>query len=149
MAYPQAPIEYDLYMEHPRGISAKGARAKDYALKLLGNVYGQKQGGRVCGTSISRPSSSMSWDSLSRRSINASSIKDLQSLSATLMMALRWTSTARTWTTSFRSSWMPSSKSKTWVIPTTMWASTSSANLMEPSTSSRLHSLTRSLLTAD
>ncbi|KAL7523193.1 hypothetical protein ACHAWF_000419 [Thalassiosira exigua] len=47
MAYPQAPIECDLYMELPHGISAKGASAKDYALKLLANIYGQKQGGRV------------------------------------------------------------------------------------------------------
>ncbi|KAL7530988.1 hypothetical protein ACHAWF_008366 [Thalassiosira exigua] len=47
MAYPQAPIECDLYMDLPHGISVKGASAKDYALKLLANVYGQKQGGRV------------------------------------------------------------------------------------------------------
>ncbi|KAL7530620.1 hypothetical protein ACHAWF_003450, partial [Thalassiosira exigua] len=34
-------------MELPHGISIKGASAKDYALKLLVNVYGQKKGGRV------------------------------------------------------------------------------------------------------
>ena len=47
MAYPQAPIECDLYMDLPHGINVKGASSKDYALRLLANVYGQKQGGRV------------------------------------------------------------------------------------------------------
>ena len=47
MAYPQAPIECDLYMDLPHGISVKGKNSKDYTLKLLANVYGQKQGGRV------------------------------------------------------------------------------------------------------
>ena len=47
MAYPQAPIECDLYMDLPHGVSVKGGNSKDYALKLLQNVYGQKQGGRV------------------------------------------------------------------------------------------------------
>ncbi|KAL7525296.1 hypothetical protein ACHAWF_001294, partial [Thalassiosira exigua] len=47
MAYTLAPIECDLYMDLPHGILVKGASAKDYALKCLANVYGQKQGGRV------------------------------------------------------------------------------------------------------
>ncbi len=47
MAYPQAPIECDLYMDLSHGISVKGTRSHDYALKLIKNLYGQKQGGRV------------------------------------------------------------------------------------------------------
>ena len=47
MAYPQAPIECNLYMDLPHGVLVKGGNLKDYALKILQNVYGQKQGGRV------------------------------------------------------------------------------------------------------
>ena len=46
LAYPQAPVECDLYMEVPRGFEIKGDR-KRYALKLTKNLYGQKQAGRV------------------------------------------------------------------------------------------------------
>ena len=47
MAYPQAPIECNLYMDLPHGITDKGGNSCDYALRLLANVYGQKQAGRV------------------------------------------------------------------------------------------------------
>jgi hypothetical protein len=47
MAYPQAPIEMDMYMELPTGIHTKHGNSKDHVLKLLANIYGQKQAGRV------------------------------------------------------------------------------------------------------
>ncbi len=47
MAYPQAPIECDMYMELPEGIQVSEGDSKDYVLKLLKNIYGQKQVGRV------------------------------------------------------------------------------------------------------
>ncbi len=47
MAYPQAPIETDIYMELPQGIQTKTGNSKDHALKLLKNIYGQKQARRV------------------------------------------------------------------------------------------------------
>ena len=47
MAYPQAPIEMDMYMELPQGIQTKHGNSKDHVLKLLRNIYGQKQAGRV------------------------------------------------------------------------------------------------------
>jgi len=47
MAYPQAPIEMDMYMELPQGIVVKGADSKQHVLKLLANIYDQKQDGRV------------------------------------------------------------------------------------------------------
>jgi hypothetical protein len=47
LAYTQAPIERELYMAIPRGIELEGANKGDYVLKLLKNLYGQKQGGRV------------------------------------------------------------------------------------------------------
>jgi hypothetical protein len=47
MAYPQAPIEMDIYMELPRGIQTAHGNFKDHVLKLEKNIYGQKQAGCV------------------------------------------------------------------------------------------------------
>ena len=46
LAYPQADIECDMYMEIPKGFEIDGNR-KDYVLQLKKNLYGQKQAGRV------------------------------------------------------------------------------------------------------
>jgi hypothetical protein len=46
MAYLQAPIEMDIYMELPIGIHTKHGNFKDHVLKLLANIYYiQKQAG--------------------------------------------------------------------------------------------------------
>ncbi len=47
MAYPQAPIEMDMYMELPTCIHTKHGNSKDHILKLLANIYEQKQAGHV------------------------------------------------------------------------------------------------------
>jgi hypothetical protein len=47
MAYPQAPIEMDMYMELPTGIHTKHGNSKDHVLKLLANIHRQKQAGHV------------------------------------------------------------------------------------------------------
>jgi hypothetical protein len=47
MAYPQAPIEMDIYMELPQGIQTKHGTSKDHLLKLEKNIYDQKQAGHV------------------------------------------------------------------------------------------------------
>jgi hypothetical protein len=47
MAYPQAPIKMDMYMELPTGVYTKHGNSKDHVLKLLANIYGQKQASRV------------------------------------------------------------------------------------------------------
>jgi hypothetical protein len=47
LAYPQADIEFDMYMELPQGIETKHGNGKTHVLKLLKNLYGQKQAGRV------------------------------------------------------------------------------------------------------
>ena len=47
MAHPQAPIEMGMYVELPQGIKTKHGNSKDHVLKLLQNIYGQKQAGRV------------------------------------------------------------------------------------------------------
>jgi Reverse transcriptase (RNA-dependent DNA polymerase) len=46
LAYPQADIECDLYMEIPFGFEFEGNR-ETHVLKLKKNLYGQKQAGRV------------------------------------------------------------------------------------------------------
>jgi hypothetical protein len=47
MAYPQAPIEMDIYMELPQGIQTAHRNSKDHVLKLEKNIYSQKQAGCV------------------------------------------------------------------------------------------------------
>jgi hypothetical protein len=48
MAFPQANVERELYMEIPKGVRLQGVtNNKDYVLQLVRNLYGQKQTGRV------------------------------------------------------------------------------------------------------
>jgi hypothetical protein len=48
LAFPQAPIEREIYMEIPKGVKMSyGDDPKDIVLKLNRNVYGRKQAGRV------------------------------------------------------------------------------------------------------
>ena len=47
LAYPQAPIEREIYMKIPRGMEIGGKDKNDFVLKLHRNIYGQKQAGRV------------------------------------------------------------------------------------------------------
>ena len=46
-AYPQAPIETDMYMELPKGIETRHGSSTDHVLMLLSNLYSQKQAGHV------------------------------------------------------------------------------------------------------
>jgi hypothetical protein len=45
-AYPQAPAEVELYVSIPRGCIVDG-KEDEWCLKVLNNIYGQKQAGRV------------------------------------------------------------------------------------------------------
>jgi hypothetical protein len=47
MAYPQAPVDRDMYMEIPKGYVLSFGVAKDFVLKIHKNIYGQKKAGRV------------------------------------------------------------------------------------------------------
>jgi hypothetical protein len=47
MAYPQAPIKMDIYMELPQGIQTKHTTSKDHVLKMEKNIYDQKQARRI------------------------------------------------------------------------------------------------------
>jgi hypothetical protein len=46
LAFPQADVECDIYMEVPPGFNVKGEKKK-YCLKLKKNIYGTKQAGRI------------------------------------------------------------------------------------------------------
>ncbi len=50
MAYPQALIKMEIYMDLPQGIQTAHGNSKDHVLKLEKNIYGQKQAGRVRGS---------------------------------------------------------------------------------------------------
>jgi hypothetical protein len=47
LAFPQADVECDLYMELPRGLKFDGMHRSTHCIKLIKNLYGQKQAGRV------------------------------------------------------------------------------------------------------
>ena len=46
-AFPQAPVERELYMKIPKGLKLAGKDSENYVLKLHKNTYGQKNAGRV------------------------------------------------------------------------------------------------------
>jgi hypothetical protein len=48
MAFPQAPVERDLYMEIPKGVQLENSKnTRDYVLRIIKDLYGQKQAGWV------------------------------------------------------------------------------------------------------
>ncbi len=64
MAYPQAPVEMDIYMELPQGIKTATGNSKGHVLKLLKNIYGQKQAGRVWNSFLVNKLTSFCYTSL-------------------------------------------------------------------------------------
>ena len=46
LAYPQAPVETETYIEIPKGFEFEGSR-RSHALRLLRNIYGSRSAGRV------------------------------------------------------------------------------------------------------
>jgi hypothetical protein len=55
LAYPQAPVEHDLYMLLPKSFSNQGVdNPKDYVLHIHRNIYGQKQAGNTTNVFSSR-----------------------------------------------------------------------------------------------
>ena len=47
MAYTQAPIKCDMYLQLPDRIETESSSSRTHVVKLLRNVYGQKQAGKV------------------------------------------------------------------------------------------------------
>ena len=54
LAFPQAPVEKEIYMKIPKGFEVTGSNSEDYVLRLNRNVYGQKQAGRVWNKYLER-----------------------------------------------------------------------------------------------
>ena len=48
MAYTQAPIDCKMYMTLSQGVSTWFGHAKNYVLRLVNNIYWQKQAGLYC-----------------------------------------------------------------------------------------------------
>jgi Reverse transcriptase (RNA-dependent DNA polymerase) len=46
-AYPQAPVEQDLYIDVTKGCHISSEDTSKWALQVLRNIYGQKQAGKV------------------------------------------------------------------------------------------------------
>ena len=46
-AYPQAPIEYDLFMDLPKGFNTKDSDGWTHVLQLIKNLYGQNRDGCI------------------------------------------------------------------------------------------------------
>ena len=47
LAFPQAPVERELYMKIPTVFEIENGKNLDYVLKIHRNIYGQKQAGQV------------------------------------------------------------------------------------------------------
>jgi hypothetical protein len=47
LSYPQAPIEFDMYMNLPKGVHMPSGNTNIHVFKLLKNLYGQRKAGRV------------------------------------------------------------------------------------------------------
>ena len=53
LAYPQAEVDVDIYMKLPKGFEIPNSQGKEkHCLKLLKNIYGLKQAGRVWNTHL-------------------------------------------------------------------------------------------------
>ena len=61
LAYPQAPVDCDLYMRIPKGFTIDGVTRETHALKLLKNLYGQKQAGRVWNQHLHQTLIDLGW----------------------------------------------------------------------------------------
>ena len=63
MAFPQAPIQMPLYMNNPKGYKTpKDDNNRPMALKLIRNIYGQKQGPKVLGDFLHQGSTKASFE---------------------------------------------------------------------------------------
>ncbi len=62
LAYPQAKVECDLYMKIPKGFEIQGKTRQTHALKLIQNLYGQKQAGRIWNQHLHDKLLSLGWE---------------------------------------------------------------------------------------
>jgi hypothetical protein len=62
LAYPQADVETDIYMQIPKGFEIEGKTRKTHVLKLIKNLYGQKQAGRVWNQHLHEKLLKLGWE---------------------------------------------------------------------------------------
>jgi Reverse transcriptase (RNA-dependent DNA polymerase) len=61
LPYPQADVECNLYMKIPKGFTVKGGSQTTHVIKLLKNLYGQKQAGRVWNQHLHKILIKLGW----------------------------------------------------------------------------------------
>jgi Reverse transcriptase (RNA-dependent DNA polymerase) len=61
LAYPQADVECDIYMQIPKGFELEGKTRDTHVLKLIKNLYGQKQAGHVWNKHLHDNLIDMGW----------------------------------------------------------------------------------------
>jgi Reverse transcriptase (RNA-dependent DNA polymerase) len=61
LAYPQADVEYDFFMKIPKGFEIDGKTRSTHVLKLVKNLYGQKQARRVWNQHLHGALLDMGW----------------------------------------------------------------------------------------
>ncbi len=62
LAYPQADVETDIYMQIPKGFEIEGKTRQTHVLKLIKNLYGQKQAGRVWNQHLHDKLINLGWE---------------------------------------------------------------------------------------
>ena len=62
LAYPQAEVECDLFMQIPKGFEIEGKSRLTHVLQLIKNLYGQKQAGRVWNQHLHERLIKMGWE---------------------------------------------------------------------------------------
>jgi Reverse transcriptase (RNA-dependent DNA polymerase) len=61
LAYPQARVECDLYMKIPKGFKIGRGTNQTHVLKLLQNLYGQKQAGCIWNKHLHKHLVELGW----------------------------------------------------------------------------------------
>ena len=61
LAYPQADVECDIYMKIPRDFTIEGKDRRTHVLKLIKNLYGQKQAGRIWNQHLHNSLLELGW----------------------------------------------------------------------------------------
>jgi Reverse transcriptase (RNA-dependent DNA polymerase) len=61
LAYPQAPVKCPLYMKIPKGFQIPNGNRNTDVLRILRNLYGQKQAGRVWNQHLHQRLLELGW----------------------------------------------------------------------------------------
>ena len=62
LAYPQAEVECDIYMQIPKGFEIEGKTRLTHVIQLIKNLYGQKQAGRVWNQHLHNKLIELGWE---------------------------------------------------------------------------------------